>query len=135
MTMREGGCLCGEVRFEVVGPPRYTFHCHCWSCRRNSGAAMATFAGFPIAGTFRWAKGMPSAYASSAGVTRKFCSRCGTPITYEAERLPDEVHIAIGTFDQPETLAPEFHVHLAEKIRWLETADHLPRFAGSDSGL
>lgn len=133
MTMRTGGCLCGHVRFEVIGPPKCTFHCHCWSCRRHTGAAMATFAGFRIASTFCWAKGTPATYVSSRGVTRRFCSRCGTPITYEAERLPDEVHIAIGTFDQPETPAPEFHVYLGEKIPWLETAEHLPRFAGSDS--
>ena len=134
MVRHLGGCLCGAVRFEVLGPPKYVFHCHCFSCRRQSGAAVATFAGFRVTGTFWWVHGDPAAYTSSPGVVRRFCGRCGTPLSYEAERLPDEVHIAIGTFDEPELLPPDFHVHLGEKIAWFDTADHLPRFAGSSEG-
>ncbi len=134
MTVREGGCLCEAVRFAVAGPPKYTFHCHCFSCRRHAGAAVATFAGLRVNGVFRWTKGTPAVYGSSPGVTRKFCGRCSTPLTYEAERLPDEVHVAIGAFDEQEWLPPAFHVHVAERIPWFDTADHLPRFARGSEG-
>ena len=123
--------MCGAVRFEALGSPKYVFHCHCFSCRRQSGAAVATFAGFRVAGIFRWTRGDPAAHASSPGVVRRFCARCGTPLSYEAERLPDEVHLAISGFDEPELLPPEFHVHLGKKVAWFDMADHLPRFVGS----
>jgi hypothetical protein len=32
--MTTGGCLCGAVRFEVLGPLRDVVLCHCGECRR-----------------------------------------------------------------------------------------------------
>ncbi len=78
-------------------------------------------------------EGCPQLYASTPGVTRSFCSNCGTPLTYEAERCADEVHFTIGTFDQPEALPPTRHVFDAERISWLHLGDDLPRYAGASS--
>lgn len=130
MDRHEGGCLCGAVRFSAEGPPRSVFHCHCFSCRRQTGGAVASFAAFPIAGHFRWTKAEPVAFASSPGVTRKFCPHCGTPLSYQAEKYPDEIHLHIGVFDRPEDLVPEAHWHTAERVPWLELADDLPRHPG-----
>jgi hypothetical protein len=40
-----GGCMCGAVRYETIGEPVSVIHCHCESCRRHTGAAVATLAG------------------------------------------------------------------------------------------
>ena len=47
--MREGGCLCGAVRFTAEGAPKWTSYCHCQSCRRHTGAPVAAYAGFETA--------------------------------------------------------------------------------------
>ena len=31
----EGGCHCGEIRYEACGTPVYIPYCHCESCRRT----------------------------------------------------------------------------------------------------
>ena len=36
-----GGCQCGAVRYEISGPPRVVYACHCTECQRQSGAAFA----------------------------------------------------------------------------------------------
>lgn len=126
----QGGCLCGAIRFVARGTPRSVFHCHCFSCRRQTGAAVASFAAFQVSDTFRWTKSEPSAYASSPGVTRKFCARCGTPLSYQAEKYPDEIHLNISCFDQADDLVPVAHWHVEEKLPWFETADDLPRHRG-----
>ena len=60
---------------------------------------------------------------------RGFCSACGTPLAYESERFPGEVHFHISTCDDPDSLPPSFHVWHEEWLVRLETADSLPRHA------
>ena len=33
-----GGCLCGEVRFEVEGKPSFVGVCHCKDCQLRTGS-------------------------------------------------------------------------------------------------
>ncbi len=130
----EGGCLSGALRFAARGKPLWIAHCHCHSCRRNTGSAFATFVGYQQA-QFRIVKGALQSYASSPGVTRGFCGRCGTPLTYASERYPSEVHVYVGTLDRPEAFEPKAHVHVGEQLPWLHMADGLPRFlTTSDEG-
>ena len=88
---------------------------------------MLTYAGFPSQ-RFEITAGEPARYASSAGVTRSFCGRCGTPLSYEAERHPGEIHLTISSLDRPEDFPPAVHVYTEERIPWLELGDHLPRY-------
>lgn len=37
--MREGGCLCGHVRFAARVDPSSIHYCHCSMCRRATGSA------------------------------------------------------------------------------------------------
>jgi hypothetical protein len=53
---------------------------------------MATWISVPR-NAFRFTAGMPTYFASSAGVRRGFCARCGSPLTYENEGAPDEIHL------------------------------------------
>jgi hypothetical protein len=91
-----GRCLCGAVRYRAVGAPEWIANCHCASCRRATGAAMASYAGFATE-RFAYTAGAPVRFSSSPGVTRSFCGRCGTPLTYEGDRWPGEIHVLIGT--------------------------------------
>src|SRR5437016_3555924 len=42
-----GSCLCGAVRYEVDSPATQVDNCHCPMCRKQHGAAFATYAGYP----------------------------------------------------------------------------------------
>ena len=121
-----GRCLCGAIRFEASGAAEWIAHCHCQSCRRNTGAAVATFVGFRPEQVV-YTQGERKIYSSSPGVRRGFCADCGTPLTYEADKFPNETHLYISSFDQPENFPPTYHVFCEEKIDWFETADTLPR--------
>ncbi len=124
----EGRCLCGDVQFRVEGDPAWVAHCHCESCRRNTGCAVATFVGFrPDQVTY--IAGQRQFYQSSVGVRRGFCGKCGTPLTYEAEKFPGETHLYLSTLNEPERFVAESHVYYSERISWFEIADELPRHA------
>jgi hypothetical protein len=125
--LHEGGCLCGAVRYRAAGAPSIVEYCHCPSCRRISGSAVACLAGFPRE-NFEIVQGEPVPFESSPGVTRSFCGRCGTPMLYENERFAESVYLGIGTLDAPESLPPGQHVWVSTHIPWLEIADDLPRY-------
>lgn len=95
---------------------------------------MATFV-CVLHDTFRFTNGTPQSYASSPGVRRSFCLRCGTPIAYEADRIPNEVHLYHGTLTDPNAVQPTAHVHVAEQLGWFEVQDDLPRYAEGMRGV
>ena len=129
---RVGGCLCGTVRFEARGAPLWVAHCHCNSCRRTTASAFTTYAGYRPSDVV-FTSGQPKRHRSSPGVTRGFCADCGTPLSYESERWPDEIHLFVCSFDDPDSLAPEAHVFTSESVTWLRLADHLPRHKATSS--
>ncbi|MDP7391688.1 MAG: GFA family protein [Alphaproteobacteria bacterium] len=127
MTSRAGGCLCGAVRYAAEGKPLWVAHCHCRSCRRQSGAPVVTWAGYRPANV-AWSSGPPDTFNSAEDVTRRFCGACGTPLSYEGTRWPDELHILVATLDDPESLTPTAHVFWSEHLSWLEIDDGLKKF-------
>lgn len=44
VTKRLGRCDCGAVLYEMTGPLRDVFNCHCFRCRRFTGHHMAATA-------------------------------------------------------------------------------------------
>lgn len=129
-----GRCLCGGVRYEYIGAPDRLIHCHCASCRRHVSSPVATFV-CVFRDTFRFTQGVSAVYESSPGVRRSFCPRCGSPVAYEADRIPDEVHLYHGTLSDPGAVRPTAHVHVAEQLAWFEVLDELPRYAAGMRGV
>ncbi len=114
MTMigpREGGCLCGAVRYVATQLPDHLHACHCGNCRRISGSAtisvVVPYSGMRITGVEH-----VGVYTSSDWATRSFCTRCGSGLWYRS--IGDEAAfvISVGTLDDPTglTLAKEIYV-------------------------
>lgn len=128
-----GRCLCGNLQFAVRGKRLWVAHCHCDSCRRNTGSAVATFVGYNKE-QLTYTRGERKFFESSPGVRRGFCADCGTPMTYEADRCPEEVHLYVSTLDEPGAYRPQLHVFFAERISWMDLNDDLPRYQGLTPG-
>ncbi|HEY8609614.1 MAG TPA: GFA family protein [Noviherbaspirillum sp.] len=125
--MIQGGCQCGDVRYEADNASHET-NCHCTDCRRSSGAPFVAWLTVPTA-AFRLVRGDPARYRSSASVTRRFCARCGTMLTFTDERVPDEVDIAICSLDEPERYPPKSHTYVRSRLPWISLNDGLPQYA------
>lgn len=115
----EGGCLCGSVRYRVAGEPLWAAFCHCASCRRATGAPVSAYAGFQT-DQLSWTRGRPKFASTSHGVRRGFCADCGSHLTYEGARWPGEIHVHLGTLDQPERIEPTGHAFASERPPWLK---------------
>lgn len=133
MSVKKGRCLCGAVTYEYSGPENWSGYCHCESCRRNTGTPVVAWFGVPYA-AFRYTGKRPKTYVSSPGARRSFCPDCGTPMAFEHERYPDEIHLYACSLEDPAAYVPSFHVHYAERVPWLEIADDLRRFPHRGGG-
>ena len=127
MEPTRGRCLCGQTQFEFIGSPNWCGHCHCETCRRNTSSPFTTWLGVPKQ-FCRLIGKPPRAFSSSEGVRRLFCEECGTPMAFESEKWPDEIHLYAASLEDSANVVPQFHVHFAEKVPWIEISDALPRY-------
>lgn len=130
--MIAGSCLCGNVRFEIDGPMTGVGHCHCRMCRKAHGAAFATY-GDVRREDFRWTVGEEDVarYASTPGVTRTFCRRCGATLQWMRDDA-DKLGVALGVLDDDPGARPECHIFTDFHAPWYEITDGLPRYPGDD---
>jgi hypothetical protein len=126
----EGGCLCGAVRYTVEGEPIDSGICHCETCRRTGSAPRLPFVGVWSAG-FRFTRGEPVDYASSPGVIRSFCGRCGSPLTYRRVGAVDKLDIMTVSLDDPGAVPPTYHVWVSEALPWDRLTGDLPAYSRS----
>ncbi len=122
----EGGCLCGAVRYMFRGAPEYSSHCHCRSCQKAAGAGYITWCGLNP-DNFEVTKGQITFCATSPGVQRGFCGRCGTSLTYAGEGW-DTMGITTATFDDPGIGKPTSNVYLEHQLPWVALDETLKRY-------
>ncbi len=129
-----GGCLCGNVRYEVTGKALGSMLCHCRMCQRYSGAPILEGTTFP-ADDFRLIQGEPKVYQSSAIAERGFCPDCGSPIFYRGRigYWTEWIVVTTGSFDEPQKFPPTYHLGVESALPWLTVADDLPRTTCRDS--
>lgn len=111
----EGGCLCGDVRYQITDAPLATGICHCVSCRRAAGAESVAWA-VCKSSAFEFTLATPAAYSSSDGVNRTFCKRCGTSLTYQ--NSAESIDVTLASLDDPESLKPAKEVWAESRIAW-----------------
>lgn len=131
-----GSCLCGAIRFEADGFSPHNGNCHCRMCRKFHGAAYSTFAEV-ARDQFRWTRGrkLLKAYIAANGTTRRFCSNCGSSLTFAAAGADDSVvEIALACFDDPVPIRPDAHIYLAHGADWARPDDALPKYAEGRDG-
>jgi len=114
----EGGCLCGAVRYGVGGTPLYSTICHCCSCRKASAAPAVAWLTFER-DRFRILRGAPQSFASSPGVLRCFCGRCGSQLTYTSTRRSTHIDITTASLDDPTRFPPLMEVWLEDRLHWM----------------
>jgi hypothetical protein len=109
MTVHQGGCLCGALRFETVADPVRVTICHCRFCQRATGSAYMVEPIFRLQ-DLRLTKGSATTYRlPSAGsgkmVHVHFCAVCGTKLYLTFERFAEACGVYAGTFDDPNWFA------------------------------
>ena len=124
-----GSCLCGGIQYEVRGPLGDIIQCHCRRCRKATGTAFATNS--PIAkADFYLLQGQQllKSFTTTTGVSRNFCSECGSPIYSVKADLPDVYRLRIGSLDTTIEQKPNCHFYVSSKAEWEDIHDTLAQY-------
>jgi hypothetical protein len=120
-----GGCQCGSVRYRIENAKNEASYCHCRMCQRAFGNIFATL--LMIKKTdVTWLKNVPDYFESSKLARRGFCSKCGTPLTFEyLDR--QSLDISVGSLDRPDLMKPVSHNGVESRIPSFAWPDDLPQ--------
>jgi hypothetical protein len=126
----DGGCHCGNIRYEAEVDPGKVILCHCTDCQTLSGSAFRTVVQ-TIPGTFRLVSGEPKVYvktgASGNAREQTFCPECGTPI-YSAPvgAGTKAVGLRVGAIRQRDQLVPTDQYWCRSAQAWLAMLGDIP---------
>ena len=135
MTDREGGCLCGAVRYVLNADPLMTAVCHCTHCQRQSGGVFSTNLAIPDAAYVQTGetKVFTDKGDSGKAVWRHFCGNCGSPILSKVEVMPGLSLVKAGTLDDMSGLTPGIEVYTDHAADWVAPIAGAQRFAQGSS--
>ncbi len=131
MSKLIGGCLCGDIRYEVDEDPAkwFSYSCHCRDCQYITGGSPNTVIYVPKPITL--IKGKPLGYQSLSDtgtkITRLFCGRCGTHLYGESESFPGTIAIKVGTLDDPGIFKSQMNVWISSSQPWHYIDPNLPK--------
>ena len=118
-----GSCLCGAVEYEIDQLDMPILHCHCRSCRKAHAAIFASTAGV-MREHFRWVTGEEklTAFESSPGKMRHFCSVCGSHLVAERLAHPNVI-VRVATLDDDPGSKLSMHIWRSHDVSWLQDGE------------
>ena len=120
-----GGCQCGAVRYVARVEDEEAYYCHCRMCQKAFGNLFGAFF-FALGESVRWESAEPAYFHSSNIAQRGFCRECGTPLSF-AYLGSEEIHLTVGSLDEPGRLRPVAHYGFESHVSSFFTDDGLPR--------
>lgn len=118
----QGGCTCGEVRYEMTTKPLFVQCCHCTWCQRESGAPFAWNAMIE-ADRVRVLAGAPEVVntPSNSGKGQRVnrCPSCKVAVWSNYGGNEKVRFVRVGTLDNASALPPDMHIFTSTKQPWV----------------
>ena len=123
-----GSCLCGAVRFEATGTPRFQGFCHCPPCRKASSGHSAAITMEQTDVRIIGECASFTRYGDSGGrVVRHFCPVCGVGVFHSYPDADVVLSLNAALLDQPDAFKPEIAIHTRSALPWDVIDPALPR--------
>ena len=130
MSVREGGCACGAVRYRLGSDPLFVHCCHCLNCQRQTGSAFVInllieadrvelLAGDPQP------VDVPRDDGSAQTIFR--CPACQVAV-FSTYTRPEIRFVRGGTLDEPASVTPDVHIFTRSRLPWVEVPASQPAF-------
>ena len=127
---REGGCLCGAIRYRIEGPPLALVACHCTECQVRGGGPLSL--SMPIASEhFAVLQGTPAVQEGRIEDRVKsshICAACHVRLWVTNTATPGMLIIKAGTLDRCDDFHPVAHLWVRSKQPWVQLATDTIQF-------
>jgi hypothetical protein len=126
----QGSCLCGDVAYEIEGPPLRMYLCHCSRCRQGRSAAHGANVFYATEG-FRFLRGeelvQDFALPGARFFGTAFCRRCGSAVP-RVSAARKFATVPAGSLDGNPQITPGAHIFVGSKAPWFEITDEVQRY-------
>ena len=131
--MLTGRCMCGAVTFTISEKPLVDGLCHCNRCRPQSGSAFSTVifihrSALTITGE---TEVFDDIGTSGLRVLRRYCPRCGSPLTTEPLLTPELFMVKAGTLDSNEWFHPAWELFVGRRRPWVSPVPGAKQYDGN----
>ena len=116
-----GGCICGQVKYQIIDKPLFTQACHCKDCKVLTGSSYVVNSSV-LENTFIVEGEVSSAElkaGSGASCKTYFCTKCGTYVYADYDSAIKRLTVRTKTLDNPEKFPPQVHIFTKDKDPWL----------------
>lgn len=122
--LQNGGCTCGEVRYQTRKKPLIVHACHCRWCQRQTGGPHVINALIEsdcvelTAGTTECIQ-VPSPSNKGQDIVR--CASCKVALWshYDFGGMREHLlFLRVGTLDNPDSMPPDVHIFTSTKAPW-----------------
>lgn len=134
IDLLSGGCLCGEVQFELKSEFKAFYQCHCKQCQKLTGSAFASNL-FTSIENINWIKGIDSISHfddTEREFSKSFCQNCGSALPFINKRNTSLI-VPAGSLDSKIGTQLQANIFVAEKASWSKDSCNAKNFDGFPS--
>ena len=119
----EGGCICGQVKYQITDKPLFTQACHCKDCKKSTGSSFVIHTmvlpyEFQSSGDVASTE-LPT--GSGKGVNAYFCKICGVYVFCKYNVSEGRIAVRTKTLENP--IEPQAHIFVKDKDPCIEIKD------------
>jgi hypothetical protein len=124
-----GSCLCGGVKYELLGDFQSFFLCHCSRCQKDTGSAHAANL-FAKASTLTWLQGesdVQNYQHPNSMHAKSFCQKCGSALPTIAESI-NSIVVPAGSLDSLISIEPTAQIFVSSCANWSRNLGNVPNY-------
>ena len=120
-----GGCVCGQVKYQITDKPLFTQACHCKDCKILTGSSYVVNSS--VLENTLIVEGEVSSTELKAGsgayYKTYFCTKCGTYVYADYDSAVGRLTVRTKTLDNSEKFTPQVHIFTKDKDPWLNLSE------------
>ena len=120
-----GGCICGQVKYQITEKPLFTQACHCNDCKFLTGSSYVVNSSVLENTLIVEGEVSSTELKAGSGASCKtyFCNKCGAYVYADYDSAVKRLTLRTKTLDNPEKFPPQVHIFTKDKDPWLNLSE------------